>query len=62
MNPQLHIGACSWKFEAWRGLVYSGEPSGYLAHASGTRLARRQLSSRCADQRCVCSPDRDVSL
>ena len=23
MNPQPHIGACSWKFDAWRGLVYS---------------------------------------
>ena len=31
MNPQLHIGTCSWKFDAWRGLVYSGDPSGYLA-------------------------------
>jgi uncharacterized protein YecE (DUF72 family) len=30
VNPQLHIGACSWKFDAWRGLVYSGEPSDYL--------------------------------
>ena len=31
MNPQLHIGTCSWKFDAWRGLVYSGDPSGYIS-------------------------------
>ena len=31
MIPQLHIGACSWKFDAWRGIVYSGDPSLYLA-------------------------------
>ena len=31
MIPQLHIGTCSWKFDAWRGLVYSGDPAGYLS-------------------------------
>ena len=31
MNPQLHIGTCSWKFDAWRGLVYSGAPADMLA-------------------------------
>lgn len=31
MNPQLQIGTCSWKFEAWRGLVYSDSPQGMLA-------------------------------
>ncbi len=23
---QLKIGTCSWKYDSWRGLVYSGEP------------------------------------
>ena len=23
----LHIGTCSWKYDSWRGLVYSGEKS-----------------------------------
>ena len=31
VTPQLHIGTCSWKFDAWKGLVYSGPASGYLA-------------------------------
>ena len=31
MTPKLHIGTCSWKFDAWRGLVYSGDPAGYLS-------------------------------
>ncbi len=31
MNPQLHIGTCSWKFEAWRGLVYSDSPQDMLS-------------------------------
>ena len=32
MNTLFHIGTCSWKFDAWRGLVYS-DPAGanYLA-------------------------------
>ena len=24
MDRSLHIGTCSWKYESWRGLVYSG--------------------------------------
>ncbi|MFA7227572.1 MAG: DUF72 domain-containing protein [Melioribacteraceae bacterium] len=24
--PQLKIGTCSWKYDSWRGLIYSGEP------------------------------------
>ncbi len=24
MDQNLHIGTCSWKFPAWRGIVYSG--------------------------------------
>ena len=31
MDNAFHIGTCSWKFDAWRGLVYSGPPAGYLA-------------------------------
>lgn len=31
MNPQLHIGTCSWKFEAWRGIVYSDSPRDMLS-------------------------------
>ena len=31
MPPNFHIGTCSWKFDAWRGLIYSGARSGYLA-------------------------------
>ncbi len=23
---QLRIGTCSWKYDSWRGLVYSNEP------------------------------------
>ena len=31
MNPHLHIGTCSWKFDAWKGLVYSGAPADMLS-------------------------------
>lgn len=31
MNPQLHIGTCSWKFDAWKGVVYSDSPLDMLA-------------------------------
>jgi uncharacterized protein YecE (DUF72 family) len=32
MNSLFHIGACSWKFDAWRGLVYSDAAgANYLA-------------------------------
>ena len=30
VNSQLHIGTCSWKFDAWRGIVYSGPPGANL--------------------------------
>ncbi len=26
----MHIGTCSWKYESWRGLVYSDRPQNYL--------------------------------
>lgn len=26
MDSTLHLGTCSWKFDAWRGLVYSDAP------------------------------------
>lgn len=32
MDTPLHLGTCSWKFESWRGLVYSDTPHpNYLA-------------------------------
>ena len=31
VNPQLHIGTCSWKFDAWKGVVYSDSPQDMLA-------------------------------
>jgi len=32
MDATLHIGTCSWKYESWRGLVYSDAPHpNYLA-------------------------------
>jgi len=34
MTPQLQIGTCSWKFEAWRGIVYSDSPRDMLAEYS----------------------------
>ena len=30
MNPQFHIGTCSWKYDSWRGIVYSGEQGANL--------------------------------
>ena len=30
--PGINIGTCSWKYESWRGLVYSDKPRiNYLA-------------------------------
>jgi uncharacterized protein YecE (DUF72 family) len=26
----LHLGTCSWKYDSWRGLVYSDQPANYL--------------------------------
>ena len=35
MSNDLHLGTCSWKFESWRGLVYSDAPHpDYLAEYS----------------------------
>jgi len=35
MSNDLHLGTCSWKFESWRGLVYSDTPHpDYLAEYS----------------------------
>ncbi len=28
--PELRIGTCSWKYDSWRGLVYSDQPANYL--------------------------------
>jgi uncharacterized protein YecE (DUF72 family) len=30
MDTSLRIGTCSWKYDAWRGLVYSDKPANYL--------------------------------
>ena len=30
MTPTLHLGTCSWKYDSWRGLVYSDQPANYL--------------------------------
>lgn len=36
MDDTLHIGTCSWKYDSWRGLVYSGaRHTDYLAEYSG---------------------------
>jgi len=35
MSGDLHLGACSWKYDSWRGLVYSDAPHpDYLAEYS----------------------------
>ena len=35
MDGNLHLGTCSWKYESWRGLVYSDAPHpDYLAEYS----------------------------
>ncbi len=35
MNSDLHLGTCSWKYDSWRGLVYSDTPHlNYLAEYS----------------------------
>jgi uncharacterized protein YecE (DUF72 family) len=35
MDSELHLGTCSWKFESWRGLVYSDAPHpNYLSEYS----------------------------
>ena len=35
MSNDLHLGTCSWKYESWRGLVYSDAPHpDYLAEYS----------------------------
>ncbi len=35
MNGDLHLGTCSWKYDSWRGLVYSDVPRpNYLAEYS----------------------------
>ena len=35
MNEDIRIGTCSWKYESWRGLVYSDAPGiNYLAEYS----------------------------
>lgn len=26
MDGSLHLGTCSWKYESWRGVVYSDAP------------------------------------
>lgn len=30
VSDELRIGTCSWKYDAWRGLVYSQNPQNYL--------------------------------
>ncbi len=30
MISPLHLGTCSWKYDSWRGLVYSDQPANYL--------------------------------
>jgi uncharacterized protein YecE (DUF72 family) len=30
MTAALHLGTCSWKYDSWRGLVYSDQPVNYL--------------------------------
>jgi len=42
LNPLFHIGTCSWKFDAWRGLVYSGI-------RGGNRLEEYARRYRCVE-------------
>lgn len=38
MTQDIHLGTCSWKYESWRGLVYSDKPENYL-HEYSRRYA-----------------------
>jgi len=38
MMCDLRVGTCSWKYESWRGLVYSDTPQNYLKELARSRL------------------------